>query len=324
MRLRKILNGLLIFSLILFLGMFLPCGATLTAYAGNGQDIKLNVNSQTIVKGKTFSIYVYNLSEDQEVTFVSSDPAIASVDEYGNVTGNLIGTATILVTITEGEDTVDILSCDIKVGPPAISVQFSRLELALKVGQKLTLERIILPLNTAETAKFSSYNRAIATVSAGGRVTAKTEGSTYIFAQLDNGRFAVCKVNIYPKNTPDDVFEALVQKTLKTVVIPAEDIITDAPAEELPATEAPESVESEFSDATVEETPSIEPSEDTVSEEIIPEEVSEEPAEETTEQEISDPFLFHSDDMDFETFIKELNAALKASDNAESSTDTAN
>jgi hypothetical protein len=319
MRLRKILNGLLIFSLILFLGMFLPCGNMLTAYAGNGQDIKLNVNSQTIVKGKNFSIYVYNLSEDQEVTFVSSDPAIASVDEYGVVTGNLIGTATILVTITEGEDTVDILSCDIKVGPPAISVQFSRLELAMKVGQKLTLERIILPLNTAETAKFSSYNRAIATVSAGGRVTAKTEGFTYIFAQLDNGRFAVCKVNIYPKDTPDDVFEALVQRTLKTVVIPAEDV-TDTLTEEIPDTEGTEISEPETSEVTTEETAFIEPLEDIVSEEIMPEESEEE----TTEQEISDPFLLHSEDMDFETFIKELNAALKASENAESSNDDAN
>ena len=201
MRLKSLLNGLFIFGLILFLGVCLPYNNMLTAYAVETQDIKLNVNSQTIVKGKTLSLYVYNLIEGQTVTFVSSDPAVASVDEYGVVTGNLVGTATILVTVMEGENTVDILSCDVKVGPPAISVQFSRLELNMVVGQKLTLERIVLPLNTAETAKFSSYNRTIATVSAGGRVTAKAEGSTYIFAQLDNGRFAVCKVYIFPEGT---------------------------------------------------------------------------------------------------------------------------
>ena len=321
MRLKKLINGLFIFSLILFLGMFLPCSSMLTAYAGNGQDIKLNVNSQTIVKGKTFSIYVYNLNEEQEVTFVSSDPAIASVDEFGVVTGNLIGTATILVTVTEGEDTVEILSCDIKVGPPAISVRFSRLELAMKVGQKLTLERIVLPLNTVEAAKFSSYNRTIATVSAGGRVTARAVGSTYIFAQLDNGRFAVCKVNIYPKDTPDDVFEALVAETLKTVVILPEETTTDVLTEEVPATEiteTPEASESEFSETPSEDALSAEPAEDAVLEE---EEV---PADEPAEQEISDPFLIPRDDIDFETFIKELNAALKSSENAESSTENAN
>ena len=275
MRLKKFLNGLLVFSLILFLGLFLPCNTTLTAYAGDGQDIKLNVNSQTIVKGKNFSIYVYNLSEDQEVTFVSSDPAIASVDEYGVVTGNMVGTSTILVTVTEGLNTVDILSCDIKVGPPAISVQFSRLELEMVVGQKLTLERIVLPLSAVESPKFSTYDRTIATVSAGGRVTAKAEGSTYIFAQLDNGRFAVCKVYIFPEGT----------------ILATEEVVEeDASGEVLPVEAL-----------------------------SIDEVGSEEDA-----KEISDPFLKPNAGMDFETFIKKLNAVGKSAESAESATGNAN
>lgn len=311
MRLKNCLKGLFIFGLILFLGVSLPCNNMLTAYADETQDIKLNVNSQTIVKGKSFSIYVYNLIEGQEVSFVSSDPAIASVDEFGIVTGNLIGTATILVTVTEGENTIDILSCDIKVGPPAISVRFSRLELAMKVGQKLTLERIILPLNAVETAKFSTYNRAIATVSAGGRVTARAEGSTYIFAQLDNGRFAVCKVNIYPKDIPDDIFEALVKETLKTVIIPMEAPIADVPTDE--------TLTDEFSGEELF-------AEDPLTDELTDEEsfMEEGFLEEQALEEISDPFLIPNDEMDFETFIKNLNAALKSSESAESELDNAN
>lgn len=191
-----------IFGLILFLGVSFPfSNPTIQALANETQDIKLNVNSQTIVKGKTFSIYVYNLSEGQTATFVSSSPSIASIDEFGTVTANFVGTTTILVTIVEDEKTVVTLPCEIKVGPPAISVQFSRSELSMVIGQKLTLERIIQPLNSVETAKFSSHDRTIATVSAGGRVTAKSEGFTYIFAQIDNGRFAVCKVYVYPEGT---------------------------------------------------------------------------------------------------------------------------
>ena len=209
MRLKSLLKGLFIFGLVLFLGVSLPYGNMLTAYADETQDIKLNVNSQTIVKGKNFSLYVYNLNEGQAVSFVSSDPAIVSVNENGVVTGNLVGTATILVTVTEGLNTVDILSCEIKVGPPAINVQFSRLELNMVVGQKTTLERIVLPLNAVENPKFSTYDRTIATVSAGGRVTAKAEGSTYIFAQLDNGRFAVCKVYIFPEGTTLELEEVM-------------------------------------------------------------------------------------------------------------------
>ena len=245
----------------------------------------MNVNSQTIVKGKSFSLYVYNLNEEQEVAFASSDPAIASVDEDGTVTGNLVGNATVLVTVTEEENTIALLSCDIKVGPPAISVQFSRLELAMTVGQKLTLERIVLPLNTVETAKFSSYDRSIATVSAGGRVTAKTVGSTYIFAQLDNGRFAVCKVYVSPEEMEEEELHV------------TEEVIT------------------EVSETAISE-------EETLTEVSEEEVLEEEPAEE--EPEISDPFLEHTDEMDFETFIKNLNAAGKSAETAESTTGDAN
>ena len=157
MKLKYYKKSFFIFGLILFLGVSFPLSNPIThALANETQDIKLNVNSQTIVKGKTFSIYVYNLIESQTATFVSSDPTIASVDEFGTVTANLVGTATISVTIVENEENILTLPCEIKVGPPAISVQFSRLELSMIIGQKLTLERIILPLNTVETAKFSS------------------------------------------------------------------------------------------------------------------------------------------------------------------------
>ena len=278
MRLKRFLKSLFVFGLILFLGVSLANNGMLTAYAAETQDIKLNVTSQTIVKGKTLSLYVYNLNDGQTVTYVSSDPAIASVDGSGVVTGNLVGTATILVTVTEGLNTVEILSCDVKVGPPAINVQFSRLELEMVVGQKLTLERIVLPLNAVESPKFSTYNRAVATVSAGGRVTAKAEGSTYIFAQLDNGRFAVCKVYIFPEGT----------------ILTTEEVVDEeGPSELLP----PELISAE----------DLQPAE-----------------EDAQEVEVSDPFLKQNADVDFETFIKKLNAVDKTAESAESATGNAN
>jgi len=276
MRLKRFLKSLFVFGLILFLGVSLANNGVLTAHAAETQDIKLNVTSQTIVKGKTLSLYVYNLNEGQTVTYVSSDPAIASVDGSGVVTGNMVGTATILVTVTEGLNTVEILSCDVKVGPPAINVQFSRLELEMVVGQKLTLERIVLPLNAVESPKFSTYNRAVATVSAGGRVTAKAEGSTYIFAQLDNGRFAVCKVYIFPEGT---------------ILTTEEAVDEEGPSELLPS----ELISAEDLQPTGEDA-----------------------------QEVSDPFLKQNAGVDFETFIKNLNAVDKTAESAESATGNAN
>lgn len=287
MKLNHYKKGFFVFGLILFLGVSFPFSkvATTQALANETQDIKLNVSSQTIVKGKSFSIYVYNLSEGQTATFVSSSPTIASVNEAGTVTGNLVGTTTISVTITEGEQNIITLPCKIQVGPPAISVQFSRLELYMTIGQKLTLERIIQPLNTVETAKFSSQNTAIATVSAGGRVTAKSEGSTYIFAQIANGQFATCKINVYsdgtslPENTEDDSTPLSKNSTEPTDIPTA--ILDDAAATK-EALETSNTLKS-----TSEKTEGI----------------------------------------DFETFIKNLNATDKTAqknNTAESNTDTAN
>lgn len=282
-RMKGYLKGAITLGFILFLGIVLLSPARV-AKADETQEVKLNVNSQTIVKGKTFSLYVYNLGEAQTVVFRSSLPAVASVDADGLITANTVGTATITVTVVEAEKTVSELTCDVTVGPPAISVQFSRLELSMIVGQKLTLERIIQPLNTVENAKFSSYDRTIATVSAGGRVTAKAEGSTYIFAQICNGRFAVCKVYIYPEGTNLDELEIL--------DAPAEDILPD----ELPL------------EATVDEASEAEPTEES------------DDFEEAATEIVKDPLLRNTG-LDFEAFLKRLNAAGNTADSTENGAD---
>ena len=261
MRLNAYLKRLITLGLILILAIALPLpGAVTQARAEETAEVKLNVNSQAIVKGKTFSLCVYNLCEGQTVSFRSSAPEIASVDEVGIVTANAVGTATIAVTVSTDAETVAVLPCEITVGPPAISVQFSRLELNMVIGQKLTLERIIQPLNTVENAKFSSYDAKIASVSAGGRVTAKSEGSTYIFAQINNGRFAVCKVYVYAD-------------------------------ESLLPVEASEEADTD-----------------------------EELSEEALEERITDPVL-KTTGVDFETFLKNLNAAGKNTESTDNGAD---
>ena len=201
MRLKGYLKGFFIFGLLLFLGITQPFAGTAVAHADETQEIKLNVNAQTIVRGNSFSVYVYNLSENQTVSFRSSSPAVASVDQNGVVYANLVGTTTILVTVSEGDSVVTVLPCRITVGPPAISIQFTKLQITLEVGESYTLKRIVQQIISVEAPSFSSYDRLIASVSAGGRVTGRKIGETYIFAQIDNGSFAVCKVIVVPQGT---------------------------------------------------------------------------------------------------------------------------
>ena len=167
-----------------------------TAYAKTG-DPKLNVKSKAIVKGKDYALKVYNLSETQTVTFVSEDEKIASVNEEGVVTALSIGTTVVTVTITDSEATDSVeLQCKITVGPPALFVMLSRQQAELVVGQRAIMNWLIAPLNTAELPKFSSSNPEIASVSSGGIVTAKSAGTAYIFAQLDNGLYSTCRITV--------------------------------------------------------------------------------------------------------------------------------
>ncbi|MBE5962793.1 MAG: Ig domain-containing protein [Lachnospiraceae bacterium] len=179
-------------------------------------EIKLNVKSKTLVKEKTYTLKVYNVTDTQKVTYKSSADNIASVDSNGTITGVAIGTATITVTVKEGQKVVSTLQCEITVGPPAISVKWTKSEILLVVGKRTTLKTILQPYNTAEEIKFTSYDTSIATVSTGGRVTAKSAGTTYIYALLDNGKFDTCKVTVVDEETYQKMLEEQKQTSEST------------------------------------------------------------------------------------------------------------
>ena len=189
-------KGIITLCLMLCFSVTSPLlfAAPFTAYAAEAE-IKLNVKSKTIVKGKQYALKVYNLTENQTVSFKSEDDSIASVNGTGVVTALSVGTTKITVTIANKETKETFtLQCDIIVGPPAISIQFSRLNYDLTVGQRVFIEKILQPLNTVEEAKFLSLDKNIATVSTRGFITARNIGSTIIIAQIDNGAFAICQV----------------------------------------------------------------------------------------------------------------------------------
>lgn len=163
--------------------------------------IKLNVKTKALVKDIEYVLKVYNLSETQKASFKSSDPEIATVDENGTVLGISNGSAVITVTVKEGIKTVTTLTCDVTVGPPAISVKWTKSEILLVAGQRTTLKTIILPYNTTESAKFYSADPEIAAVSSTGKISAKAIGATYVFTNIDNGKYDFCKVTVVDEET---------------------------------------------------------------------------------------------------------------------------
>ena len=192
-----------IISFLLFFTVLIPlpranniARATATTVIEENQEVKLNVKKKSIVKGSSYTLILYNLTETQKVSFKSSDTEIATVDKDGVVTALKVGEATITVTVKDGFRTVSTLTCDVTVGPPAISVKLKRSEINLVVSKSTLLEVILKPNNTVEDPKYSSADITIATVSSNGRITAKAVGTTYIFCSIENGLFEKVLVNV--------------------------------------------------------------------------------------------------------------------------------
>lgn len=180
----------LVLVLVLTLGVF----ATPVYAQAAAPELKLNVKTKALVTEKTYELKVYNLADNQTVTFKSDHPEFASVDENGLVSANAVGTAIITATVKSAAKTVKQLECEITVGPPAISVKLTQPTIILMDGRKALLKTILQPLNTVEKVKFSSLDNLIASVSSAGRITARSIGTTYIVAAIDNGKYDTCQI----------------------------------------------------------------------------------------------------------------------------------
>lgn len=165
-------------GLLLLLALLMPNSSAKAA----DTDYRLITKSITLVKGKSFALRFYNL-ENAKATFKSDDPEIASVTEDGIIIANKVGNTVVTATIKDA--TVTTLTCDVMVGPPAFSVKIAKSRIIIGVDETSFLDVILKPSNTFESAKYSSYDSNIASVSPGGRIKGKKFGLTYVFAQIE-------------------------------------------------------------------------------------------------------------------------------------------
>ena len=227
MKVRRLVNSILTFGMVFFLFITLPVFEQ-TAYAGNALEPKLNVSSQKIVKGKTFSLRIYNLKSSYSVVYNSSRPGIATVDSSGVVLARDNGETTVTARIFDGSKIVTTLVCTISVGPPAVSIMISKLDLDLAVGEQFKLSYLIFPTNTAETPVYSSNDESIASVTPGGRVKGEGVGQTQIYCMISRGTYATCAVNVYsdePEPEPEEESEPSV--IMDQDVLPEEEETSD-------------------------------------------------------------------------------------------------
>ena len=135
---------------------------------------------------------------DKSVTWSSSNGSVASVDASGRVTAVSAGSATITVKTEDGGKTA---TCAVTVKNPIVhvtGVTLNRDVMDLYVGDTGQLKATVTPEDaTDKSVTWQSSDNAVATVDAGGLVTARSSGSAYIRVYTkDLGFTAACRVRV--------------------------------------------------------------------------------------------------------------------------------
>ena len=180
--------------------------------------IELSESEKTVFVGDTFTITATVKPEDafnRTVTWSSSDPSIATVDENGTVTAIAKGEAIITAESADGVKA----ECKVTVEKKVAAIELSESEKTVFVGDTFTITATVKPEDAFNrTVTWSSSDPSIATVDENGTVTAIAKGEAIITAESADGVTAECKVTVEKK---DGFFKTL----LKIITAPFRAII---------------------------------------------------------------------------------------------------
>ena len=169
-------------------------------------EVLLNKYAETLTEGDTITLSAevlpYDTTYSKNVSWSSSNSAVATVDANGTVTAKSAGTAIITATSENGMTA----SCTITVEKkliPITEVCLDKSSATLTEGDTATLTATVLPENTtySKDVSWSSNNSEVAAVDANGTVTAKSVGTTIITATSENGKSASCTITVNKKDT---------------------------------------------------------------------------------------------------------------------------
>ena len=146
------------------------------------KEMDITLASNTISVGDTTSLSLGVLptsaSNYASVSLSSSNPAVATVNNFGKVTGVAPGTATI--TATCGDVTASATIKVVNSGVDRQSIDLNTSYVVLKPGASRTITGKVTPSSASQSLTFKSNDSKVASVSAKGVITAVGTGATSV------------------------------------------------------------------------------------------------------------------------------------------------
>ncbi|MBR4750102.1 MAG: Ig-like domain-containing protein [Abditibacteriota bacterium] len=160
--------------------------------------VTLNKTTVKLRPGGTYTLKAAVTPADatnQEVTWMSYDTSVATVDQNGNVKAVGIGETRIRVKTRDGGFKA---KCKIKVAVPVTGLSLDKTAVTVNAGSSVTLKATVSPSDaTDKRVTWISYDPSIATVDSSGTVTGVKPGKVDVRAKSKDGDFtAKCKVTV--------------------------------------------------------------------------------------------------------------------------------
>ena len=206
------------------------------------KEMDITLASGTIAVGETTSLSLGVLpssaSNYANVSLSSSDPAVATVNNFGKVTGVAPGTATI--TATCGDVSASATVKVVNSGADRQSIDLNTSYVVLKPGASRTITGKVTPSSASQSLTFKSNDTKVATVSAKGVITAVGTGATSVV--VSNGTASASVTVIVNRsassggsgsgdNSGDGSGEALIDPVVEAIEADGTDEVTFAQRE---------------------------------------------------------------------------------------------
>lgn len=165
------------------------CKVTVTKYIP-AKSIKLNVSKSELIEGDTIQLKTTinpAKASCKQLTYKSSNKAVADVDSKGKVVAKKKGTAHITVSLVDTKLKAKCIIQVLQATAKARELKVSLPSLTMNAGTQVQISSVISPDNASRKLKYTSSDPYTATVSESGYVKALAQGTTVITVETTDG-----------------------------------------------------------------------------------------------------------------------------------------